>query len=73
MFVRQGAVTPGPSREGDITFFVQGRPNNCATVRRHWRAGAARHRTVIPGNTRMLFPQVTPVEMFPIKGFLIVW
>ena len=26
MFVRDGAVTPGPSRECDITFFVKGRP-----------------------------------------------
>ena len=25
MFVRKGAVTPGPSRECDITFFVKGR------------------------------------------------
>ena len=53
MFVRDGAVTPGLSRECDITFFVKGRPksaqrNDCVTVQ--WgRAGAERHRTVIPG------------------------
>ena len=28
MFLRNGAVTPGPSRECDITFFVQGRPKS---------------------------------------------
>ena len=28
MFVRNGAVTPGPSSECDITFFVKGRPNS---------------------------------------------
>ena len=28
MFVRNGAVTPGPSRECDITFFVKGRPKS---------------------------------------------
>ena len=28
IFVRNGAVTPGPSRECDITFFVQGRPKS---------------------------------------------
>ena len=28
MFVRNGAVTPGPSRECGITFFVKGRPKS---------------------------------------------
>ena len=28
MFVRNGAVTPGPPRECDITFFVKGRPKS---------------------------------------------
>ena len=28
MFVHNGAVTPGPSRECDITFFVKGRPKS---------------------------------------------
>ena len=33
MFVRDGAVTPGPSRECDITFFVKGRPKNARQSR----------------------------------------
>ena len=28
MFVRNGAVTPGPLRECDISFFVKGRPKS---------------------------------------------
>ena len=28
MFLRNGAVTPGPSRKCDITFFVKGRPKS---------------------------------------------
>ena len=33
MFVRDGAVTPGPSRECDITFFVKGRPKSARQSR----------------------------------------
>ena len=33
MFVRTGAVTPGPSRECDITFFVKGRPKSARQSR----------------------------------------
>ena len=33
MFVRDGAVTPGPSRECDITFFVEGRPKSARQSR----------------------------------------
>ena len=33
MFVRDGAVTPGPSRECDITFFVKRRPNSARQSR----------------------------------------
>ena len=33
MFVRNGAVTPGPSRECDITFFVKGRPKSARQSR----------------------------------------
>ena len=33
MFVRKGAVTPGPSRERDITFFVKGRPKSAQQLR----------------------------------------
>ena len=32
-FVRNGAVTPGPSRECDITFFVKGRPKSARQSR----------------------------------------
>ena len=43
MFVRNGAVTPGPSRESDITFFVKGQQNlrdNRVTVQ--WRRAGCR-------------------------------
>ena len=33
MFVRDGAVTRGPSRECDITFFVKGRPKSARQSR----------------------------------------
>ena len=33
MFVRNGDVTPGPSRECDITFFVKGRPKSARQSR----------------------------------------
>ena len=33
MFVRNGAVTPGPSRECDITFFAKGRPKSAQQLR----------------------------------------
>ena len=33
MFVRNGAVTPGPSHECDITFFVKGRPKSARQSR----------------------------------------
>ena len=33
MFVRDGAVTPGPSRECDITFFAKGRPKSARQSR----------------------------------------
>ena len=33
MFVRNGAVTPGPSRKCDITFFVKGRPKSARQSR----------------------------------------
>ena len=33
MFVRNRAVTPGPSRECDITFFVKGRPKSARQSR----------------------------------------
>ena len=33
MFVRNGAVTPGPSRECDINFCVKGRPRSAQQLR----------------------------------------
>ena len=33
MFVCNGAVTPGPSRECDITFFLEGRPKSAQQLR----------------------------------------
>ena len=33
MFVRDGAVTPGPSSECDITFFAKGRPKSARQSR----------------------------------------
>ena len=33
MFVRDGPVTPGPSRECDITFFAKGRPKSAQQLR----------------------------------------
>ena len=33
MFLRYGAVTPGPSRECDITFFVKGQPKSARQLR----------------------------------------
>ena len=33
MFVRDGAVTPGPSRECDITFLVKGLPKSSQQLR----------------------------------------
>ena len=33
MFVRNGAVTPGPSRECDIAFFLKGRPKSAQQLR----------------------------------------
>ena len=65
MFVHNGAVTPGPSRRCDITFFVKGRPKSAQQLRDSTVAGAEgaeRHRTVIPNipsDTRMSFPPVT--------------
>ena len=62
MFVRNGAVTPRPSRECDITFFVKARPKSVRQSRDSIYSGGAqgaeRHRTVIPGVTRMSFPRV---------------
>ena len=59
MFVRNGAVTPGPSRECDITSFVKGRPKSSQQLRDSTSGGtkdAERHRTG-SGDTQMSFPR----------------
>ena len=68
MFVCNGAVTPGPSRECGITFFFgKGRPNSARQSRDSTVAARRvreRHRTVIPGVTRMSFPRVKVPPVF---------
>ena len=62
MFVRDGAMTPGPSRKCDITFFVKGRPKSAQQSRDSTVAArsvqSVTDGTVIPGVTRMSFPRV---------------
>ena len=68
MFVGSGAVTPGSSHECDITFFVKGRTESAQQF--HDSTAAARrerHRTVIPSDTRMLFPWA---KVHPLKSRL---
>ena len=61
MFVRNDAVTPGPSRECNVTFFVKGRPKSAQQLRDSTLA-ARRVQSVtvqsFPDDTRMLFPHV---------------
>ena len=52
MFVRNGAVTPGPSRECDITFFVKGRPKS-AQESRDSRVAARRVQSVTVPSSRV--------------------
>ena len=47
MFVRDGAVTPGLSRECDITFFAKGRPISAQQLRDSTVAAGC-HANVIP-------------------------
>ena len=62
MFVCNGAMTPGPSRECDITFLVKGRPKSAPQLRDITYSGGAQcaghNRTVIPGDARLSFPRV---------------
>ena len=51
MFVRNGAMTPGLSRECDITVFAKGQQYIGGAQ------GAERHRKVIPRDTRILFSE----------------
>ena len=68
MFVRSGAVTPGPSHECDITFFAKGRPKSAQQLRDSTVAVRRAQSTVIPGDTRMSFPWV---KVPPVKQWLI--
>ena len=54
IFVRNGGLTPGPSHECGITFFVKGRPTSAQQTRDSTVAArrAERRRTVIPGDVR---------------------
>ena len=53
MFVRNGAVTPGPSRKCDITFFGKGRPKSARqsqkNSRRLWWSQRKKSRSVPEG------------------------
>ena len=50
MFVRNGAVTPGPSRECDITFFVKGRPKSAQQSRDSTVAAHRVQRVTVPSS-----------------------
>ena len=66
MFVRNGAVTPGPSRECDITFFVKGRPKFAQQLRDSTVAvRRAQSVTVHPGCHANVVPRikVPPLKM----------
>ena len=70
MFVRNGAVTPGPSCECDITF-VEGRPKS-ARLRGSTVAARRAQSVTVPSSreTRMSFRRVKvpPLEKRPISG-----
>ena len=50
MFVRDGAVTPGPSRECDITFFVKRRPKSARQSRDSTVATRRPQRVTVPSS-----------------------
>ena len=61
MFVRNGAMShwhPDRNASASSTFLVKGRPKSVQQLRDSTGGaqGAERHRTVIPNDTRMLFP-----------------
>ena len=62
MFVRNGAATPGPSRECDITTFGKGRPNlrnNCVTAQ--WRRAGRRALVTIFGKLVHIFGKLVNI------------
>ena len=64
MCVCNGAVTPGLSREYDITFFFKkGRPKSVQQYS-GGAQGTERHRNVILGDTHMLFPRRLATGVF---------
>ena len=50
MFVRNGAVSPGPSRECDITFFVKGRPKSAQQSRDSTVAACRAQSVTVPSS-----------------------
>ena len=64
MFVRNGAVTPGPSRECDITFFVKGRPKS-ARQSCDSTVAARRPQSVTVPSSRLCHANVVPPR---VKG-----
>ena len=48
MFVSNGTVTPGPSRECDITFFAKGRPKSARQSRDSTVAARRVQRVTVP-------------------------
>ena len=81
MFVRDGAVTPGPSRECDITFLVKGRPKS-ARQSRDSTVAARRAQSVTvpsarvsrdcrsPGLRSPPFKNARNMRTYPRSGFL---
>ena len=63
LFVRNGAVTPRPSRECDITFFVKGRPKSA----QQWRdsaVAARRAQSVTTPSSRVSRVCYSPLSRF---------
>ena len=72
MFVRNGAVTPGPSRECDITFFLKGRPKS-ARQSRDSTVAARRAQSVTVPSSRVSRECRSPgLRSPPIKNARIV-
>ena len=64
MFVRDGAVTPGPSRECDITFFVKGRPKSARQSRDSTVAARRVQSVTIPSSRVCRSPGLRPPPLF---------
>ena len=71
MFVRNGAVTPRPSRECDITFFAKGRPKSVRQSRDS-KVAARVPENANDGVQNGLFPQapggVSYCKVLPLRG-----